>query len=62
MMAHVYEVAETLADRAPIALQRIKANLNEADSNTFGEGLNNEAERHTKSGRHPQVRLKPEPK
>jgi 2-(1,2-epoxy-1,2-dihydrophenyl)acetyl-CoA isomerase len=55
MMAHVMEVAETLADRAPIALQRIKANLNDADTNTFSEGLNNEAERHAKSGRHPQM-------
>ena len=42
-------------DRAPIALQRIKANLNDADTNTFGEGLNNEAERHAKAGRHPQM-------
>ena len=48
-------LATTLADRAPIALQRIKANLNDADTNTFGEGLNNEAERHAKAGRHPQM-------
>ena len=55
MMEKVMEVATTLADRAPIALQRIKANLNDADTNTFGEGLNNEAERHAKAGRHPQM-------
>ena len=34
MMEKVMEVATTLADRAPIALQRIKANLNDADTNT----------------------------
>ena len=55
MMAHVREVAERLADRAPVALQRIKANLNDADTNTFSEALTNEAERHAKSGRHPQA-------
>ena len=29
--------------------------MNDADTNTFGEGLNNEAERHAKAGRHPQM-------
>ena len=55
MMEHVMEVAEQLVDRAPVALQRIKANLNDADTNTFSEALTNEAERHAKSGRHPQA-------
>ena len=46
---HVGEVAEKLADRAPVALQRIKANLNDADTRGFPEELkNNDAERHPK--------------
>jgi len=57
LMAHVTEVAAKLADRAPVALQRIKANLNDADTNAFPEQLNNEAERHAKAAMNPEMQI-----
>lgn len=57
LMSHVFEVANKLADRAPVALQRIKANLNDADTNSFPVHLNNEAERHAKAGLNPEMRI-----
>merc|ERR1719498_306992 len=35
LMSHVKEVAKKMSDRAPVALQRIKANLNDSDANSF---------------------------
>jgi len=55
LLAHVMEVAQKLADRAPLALQRIKANLNDADSSSLSEQLNLESERHAKAGLHPEM-------
>ena len=55
LMAHVAQVAEKLADRAPIALQRIKANLNDADTNSFGDQLTVESERHNKAAANPEM-------
>mmetsp|Transcript_109483 Transcript_109483/g.244328 ORF Transcript_109483/g.244328 Transcript_109483/m.244328 type:complete len:309 (-) Transcript_109483:59-985(-) len=54
LMAHTREVAQKLADRAPVALQRIKANLNDADTNSFAEQLNLESERHAKAAMNPE--------
>jgi len=57
LMAHVMQVADKLADRAPIALQRIKANLNDADTTSFSEQLNLESERHAKAGLNPEAAI-----
>lgn len=57
LMTHVTEVAKKLADRAPTALQRIKANLNDADTTSFPEHLTAEAERHAKSTMNPEMRI-----
>jgi len=55
LMAHVREVARRLAERAPVALQRIKANLNDADTTAFSEQLNLESERHAKAAVNPEM-------
>jgi len=55
LMSHTLEVAHKLAERAPIALQRIKANLNDGDTTTFAEQLNVESERHAKAGANPEA-------
>jgi len=45
-----------MAGAAPLALKRIKQNLNDADRLTaFGEALDLEAERHARSGYHPDA-------
>merc|ERR1712217_529103 len=54
LMEHVMVVANKLADRAPVALERIKANLNDADVTTFGEQLTLESERHAKAVANPE--------
>lgn len=46
LMDHVRQVAEKLVNSAPIALKRIKANLNDAQRLSFGEALDHEADRH----------------
>ncbi|MEE8422181.1 MAG: enoyl-CoA hydratase [Dehalococcoidia bacterium] len=50
LMPHVRSVAERLIAAAPIALTRIKQNLNDADEITFAEALNREADRHVRTG------------
>jgi len=55
LMAHVGQVAKKLADRAPVALQRIKANLNDAEGASFSEHLNIESERHAKASANPEM-------
>jgi len=45
----------TLAAAPPLALKRIKNNLVDADRTTFAEHLDLEAERHAKSGYHPDA-------
>lgn len=57
LMEHVRGVAQKLTHRAPTALQRIKANLNDADRVSFTEGLNNEADRHGRMGWSPENRI-----
>ncbi|PZC50323.1 MAG: 2-(1,2-epoxy-1,2-dihydrophenyl) acetyl-CoA isomerase [Chloroflexi bacterium] len=49
-LERVGEIAQRLHDRAPISLQHIKRNLNEADRLSFSEALDGEAERHVRSG------------
>lgn len=56
-MTHVREIATKIAKRAPTAMRRIKANLNDADRFSFPEQLNNEAERHSRSGASPESRI-----
>lgn len=55
LMSHVGQVAQKLAERAPVALQRIKANLNDSETNSFSEQLNVESERHAKAGANPEM-------
>lgn len=50
LMDHVRGVASTLLKKAPIALARIKANLNDAEHVSFTEALDREADRHTRTG------------
>ena len=57
LMDHVYTVAKKLTQRAPTALARIKANLNDADRVSFPEQLNNEAERHGRMGYSPENKI-----
>ncbi len=57
LMAHVTEIATKIAKRAPTAMRRIKANLNDADRLSFPEQLGVEAERHTRSGVSPEARI-----
>ena len=51
----VHKIAMDLALQAPLALKRIKQNLVDADSTTFPEHLDLEAERHATSGFHPDA-------
>ena len=53
--AHVRPQAVALAASPPLALKRIKANLVDADRTSFPEHLDLEAERHAKSGYHPDA-------
>lgn len=50
LMDHVRGVARRLADSAPIALRRIKQNLNDATRLGFSEALDREADRHSRCG------------
>lgn len=55
-MDNVLELARGMAQAAPVALKRIKQNLNDADRVlSFSEALDNEAERHARSGYHPDA-------
>jgi 2-(1,2-epoxy-1,2-dihydrophenyl)acetyl-CoA isomerase len=50
LMPYVRNVAERLLLAAPIALQRIKQNLNDAEEVPFKEALDREADRHVRTG------------
>jgi 2-(1,2-epoxy-1,2-dihydrophenyl)acetyl-CoA isomerase len=50
LMPYVRSVAERLLSAAPIALQRIKQNLNDAEEVPFKEALDREADRHVRTG------------
>jgi 2-(1,2-epoxy-1,2-dihydrophenyl)acetyl-CoA isomerase len=50
LMPHVQTVAETLLAKAPIALLRIKQNLNDAEDIPFSDALDREADRHVRTG------------
>jgi len=50
LMDHVRSVAKQLLNAAPIALRRIKQNLNDAEDLTFDEALDREADRHVRTG------------
>ena len=55
-MDEVMSVANGLAQAPPLALKRIKANLNDADQIiNFSTALDSEAERHARSGFHPDA-------
>ena len=54
--AAVQKIAQRLANEAPLALLRIKANFLDSDRNTsFSEHLDVETERHAKCGYHPDA-------
>ena len=55
-MESVRVIAERLYNKAPIALQDIKRNLNDADRLSFSELLDREAERHVHSGQTEDMR------
>lgn len=50
LMPFVRSVAQKLLTSAPIALQRIKQNLNDAEDVPFSVALDREAERHVRTG------------
>jgi 2-(1,2-epoxy-1,2-dihydrophenyl)acetyl-CoA isomerase len=50
LMQYVRGVARKLAESAPIALRRIKQNLNDATRLGFAEALDREADRHSRCG------------
>jgi 2-(1,2-epoxy-1,2-dihydrophenyl)acetyl-CoA isomerase len=50
LMPHVRSVATKLLAAAPIALQRIKQNLNDAEDLPFNQALDREADRHVRTG------------
>ena len=50
LMPHVRSVAERLLLAPPIALQRIKQNLNDAEDVSFSTALDQEADRHVRTG------------
>jgi len=55
-MEKVMQEAKGMADAPPLALKRIKQNLNDADRIlSFSEALDLEAERHARSGFHPDA-------
>ena len=53
--AAAIDAACVLAAQAPLALKRIKANLNDSDRTSFAEHLDLEAERHVRCGYHPDA-------
>jgi len=55
LLDKVLEEAKTMAAAAPLALKRIKQNLNDADRLVFSEALDLEAERHQRAGFHPDA-------
>ncbi len=55
LMPHVRSVAERLLAAPPIALQRIKQNLNDAEDVSFSEALDREADRHVRTGESPDT-------
>lgn len=50
LMTHVRQKAQQMADAAPIALRRIKQNLNDATRLSMSEALDREADRHSRCG------------
>jgi 2-(1,2-epoxy-1,2-dihydrophenyl)acetyl-CoA isomerase len=50
LLPFVRSVAERLLVAAPIALHRIKQNLNDAEEVSFSEALDHEADRHVRTG------------
>jgi 2-(1,2-epoxy-1,2-dihydrophenyl)acetyl-CoA isomerase len=50
LMPYVRSIAERLLAAPPIALQRIKQNLNDAEDVSFSEALDREADRHVRTG------------
>jgi 2-(1,2-epoxy-1,2-dihydrophenyl)acetyl-CoA isomerase len=50
LMPHVRSVAERLVASSPVALRRIKENLNDAEDISFSQALIGEAERHVRAG------------
>ena len=57
LLGAVMAVAAKAAAAPPLALRRIKANLNDADRVSFPEQLNNEAERHGRMGYSPENKI-----
>lgn len=56
LMDEVLKVAKEIAKAPQLALRRIKANLNEADESlSFSNHLDVEADRHARSGSHPDA-------
>lgn len=56
LMGKVMEYAHQVAAGPPLAIKRIKQNLNDADLLTsFGDALDGEAERHARSAMHPDA-------
>lgn len=56
LMTKVLEYAHQVAAGPPLAIKRIKQNLNDADRLTsFGDALDGEAERHARSAMHPDA-------
>lgn len=55
-MEEVLKVAHQLAAAPQLALKRMKASLTDADRLTFPEALDNECERHARSGFHPDAK------
>jgi len=51
LMPYVQSLAERLLASAPIALQNIKRNLNDAEDTSFTDALDCEADRHVRTGR-----------
>ena len=50
LMTHVDTTANRLLAAAPIALQQIKQNLNDAEVVSFNQALDTEADRHVRAG------------
>jgi len=53
LMSHVDAIANRLLAAAPIALQQIKQNLNDAEVVSFSQALDQEADRHVRAGASP---------
>ena len=55
LMSRVIELARQIAAGPPLAISRIKQNLNAADSLSFADALDGEAERHARTAMHPDA-------